>query len=317
MKTLFASFVALALVACGNYSNDDIAFYDALPDKQALSVNVPQNGKALTQTAWVYSGTVQTAQTIDTGAENIIGLIDLIRTLSPTSRTADSRTWGPFADKDLRFEDRVVITRTAPDTYQYALEQRPKGQGTFVDVLTGSFAGATASSGHGTLDYEAAPLISIGHPPDDPNLVSLRFVYANDGTPRTVTTTIVGKDATDGKTGTVTYTYSEGADQGDLDFDLSVPSGLGQFDLRIQSQWLSDGGAGHAHGRGTASLLPAGTAVHLEQCWDDHFVETFYDSEGGTELSDGGFDAGYGPSIGCDADGGQPCPRGDRSRCPF
>lgn len=314
MRKALTTLVAFAMVACGNYSNDDIAFYDALPDKQALSVNVPQNGQALAQQASLYTGTVQSAQNINTGVENIIGLLDLIRTLSPTERTDTSRTWGPFRDNDVRFENRVVITRTGADTFGYALQQRPAGKGEYVSVLTGTFVGATARNGHGTLDYEAAPLISIGHPPSDPNLQSLRFVYANDSIPRTVNTTIVGKDPQNGSVGTVTYTYSEAPDVGDLDFDFTTPSAWGTFDLRIQSRWLADGGAGHALGRGTASGLPAGTAVHLEQCWDGHFAETFYDSQAGTEL-DGGFDPVYGPSLGCDADAGQPCPRGDRAAC--
>jgi hypothetical protein len=317
MRHLLAIAV-LALAACGNYSNDDIAFLDALPDKGAVQVNVPQNQSALTRTASLYTGTVQTAQSINTGVGSIFDAIDTIRTIAPSARSADSRTWGPFPDKDLRFEDEAVITRTGTSDFDFHFDQRPAGQGKFVKVITGSFAGVTAHAGHGSLEFEQDALDSIGHPSADPNLRSLRFVYANDATPRTVTTTIIGRNATNGQTATLTYTYSESASEGDLDFDLAGPTEVGPFDLRVRSRWIPDGGRGRATGLGSVPLI-AGLQFSVDQCWDDSFNETFYDSvswfDGGNPLAPHGDFAG----LDCDAGAGLPlqCPRGDAGSCAF
>jgi len=308
MKKLALGLVALALAACGNYSNDDIAFYDALPDQQALQVNVPQTQQnALTQTASLYTGTVQTAETINAGVESIIALVDLIRSIAPTSRTTDSRTWGPFADKNPRFEIQVVITRSGT-TFTYSFEERPTGQGAFKPVLTGTFAGATAIGGHGTLDYEPNVLVGLGNPPADPNLQSLQFVYANDTSPRTVNTTIVGKDSTSGQPATLSYEFSETVAEGNLDFDFSAPSQLGPYDLHLVSRWIPDGGQGRCTGTGTLELLPD-IELSVDQCWDSQFQETYYDS----------FTTSTNPLLrpdgGVDCDGG--CPRGNEALCPF
>ncbi|MBS2030883.1 MAG: hypothetical protein JST54_23470 [Deltaproteobacteria bacterium] len=318
MKRVLLTAVVLALAACGNYSNDDIAFYDALPNQQALQVNVPQTQQgALTQTASLYSGTVVTAETINNGVESIIALVDLIRTIAPSARTDDSRTWGPFPDKNPAFEVQVVITRSG-DTFTYSFEERKKGQGTFTPVLTGTFAGATAVGGHGTLDYEPNVLVGLGNPPADPNLLSLKFVYANDATPRTVNTTIVGRDATSGQTATLSYEFSETTAEGDLDFDFVVPTGIGPFDLHLVSKWIADGGQGRCIGTGTLDLIP-GVELTVDQCWDSHFQETWYDShqlrlDGGPPLM-----PPDSPGLDCDAGAGLSlaCPRGNEALCPF
>ena len=318
MRKLVPGMIAIAMVACGNYSNDDLEFLGALPSKQALQVNVPQDQRsALTVKAWLYSGTVSTGAQLNAGIETVIDDIEVIRSLPPTERGLDSRTWGPFSDTDPRFEDRVVITRSAA-TFNFEMTQRPVGQGDFVPIITGTFVGNDASQGHGSLDYEASALEQIGHAPADPDLRSLRFVYANDSTPRTVHTTIVSRDPTTGQAVTLAYAFTEAAAEGDLDFDLQGPSDAGPYDLHVLSRWLPDGGAGRADGTGTLLDRP-GWVLQVHQCWNDSFDETYYDSEAGLVFSDGGFNPLFGPSpsVGCDALIGLPCPRGDANACAF
>ena len=314
MKHALLAAALTALAACGNYSNDDLQFLDALPDRQALSTQVPQgSAQALSQTASLYTGTVQTAQTINAGVESIIALLDLVRTLPPSQRGPDLRVWGPFNDTDPGFENQVVIRRSA-NTFNYELQQRAKG-GEFVDVLTGTFVGDTALAGHGTLDFEVAPLESIGHTQRDPNLRSLRFVYANDTQPRTVNTTIVSRDAEHAQTTTLSYLYAEAPAEGDLDFDLQGPSGNGTYDIQVHSRWVPDGGAGRALGVGTLAAF-TGLELQVDQCWDDQFLETYYDSRLGRALEDGGLGVGATASVGCDG-AGEVCPRGAPAACPF
>lgn len=307
---------AAALAACGNYSNQDLEFLEALPSREALQVNVPQDSQqALAVRAWVHTATVTTGQSINDGIESVIDQLERVRELTPSERTADSRTWGPFPDTDPRFENRVVIARSAA-TFNFSLEQRPVGQGEFVTVITGTFVGASAEHGHGSLDYEVASLEQIGHPPADASLRSLRFVYANDTSPRTLHTTIVSRDAKTSQLVTLAYGFTESQTEGDLDFDLQGPSDAGPYDIHVLSRWQPDGGAGRADGLGILLEHP-GWVVQVHQCWDSSFLETYYDSQAGLAYPDGGFDPLFGtsPSIGCDALLGLPCPRGDAQTC--
>jgi len=309
-------FFTLVLAACGNYSNDDLEFLEALPGRQDLQAQVPQDqASALALKAWLYSDTVAAAMQIDEGVEAIIDAIDLIRDRTPSGRTADARTWGPFADSDPRFEDQVVIARSA-QTFNFAFSQRPVGQSEFVKVLSGTFVGASAAKGHGSLDYEVAPLEEIGHAPADPNLRSLRFVYANDAAPRTVHTTLLSRNPDNGQVATLSYVFTESAGEGNLDYDLQGQSDAGPYDVRVLSRWLPDGGAGRADGVGSLQEHP-GWLLEVHQCWDARFLETYYDSQAGLAYPDGGFIFGSVPSVGCDALLGLSCPRGELRACPF
>src|SRR5512144_2414976 len=92
------------LCACGNLSNEDVAFQLAIPQRQQLHVAVPQGTAAQNLcaigSADVYASAKTTGTQINAAVDAILALVDSIRSVTPTSRDEDSRTWGPFPDKE-------------------------------------------------------------------------------------------------------------------------------------------------------------------------------------------------------------------------
>ncbi len=175
---------ALALAACGNYSNEDVRFYAAVPTREMLRVQVPapqaQPG-ALTAcspgygSADIWLWAKPTGDAINAAIDSILGLVDLVRKYPPTTRAADSRTWGPFDDKHPGREDRVTITRMdqgcvpgGPVCYVFVLAARLKGQASFQPIIEGQFQGPFAGRGDGSLaiHFDAIWALGMEDPPD-------------------------------------------------------------------------------------------------------------------------------------------------------
>ena len=54
---------------------------------------------------------------VNTLLDDVLGLVDAIRSYEPTSRTSDSRTWGPFADsKQPGWQWELVVNRQPDGT---------------------------------------------------------------------------------------------------------------------------------------------------------------------------------------------------------
>ncbi len=253
-RILALVFSVVAVASCGNYSNDDIAFLEALPEKGALQVQVPASSRqALERDAALHELTVGIAEDIDNGLTAILGVLDILPTMNPSQRTADSRTWGPYDDQQPQhagFEVEVTLTRDA-DHYEFSMSERRKSRSAaFVPLITGTFFTQSAHLGHGTLQFNNTAAIGIGLLGEDPNLLSISAVYASDQTPRTVATTIAELSKTNGSPQTVTYEYQEQPDQsGQLVFDLDEdPYGDGGLaDLHLVSVW-NPTGAGRSDG---------------------------------------------------------------------
>ncbi len=321
---LLAAFaLTLVVVACGDYSNEDIAFLDALPGAAALTVRVPTTpSTALSDDAPLHRLTVGTAEGVNQALGGILSLLDLIRTLPPAHRTPNSRSWGPFDDHGHPgFEIQVTLTRDV-GIYDFQFEERRKFEGgAFVPIITGTFFTQSAQHGHGTLHFSPASQSEIGIDGGDPNLSHLDVVYANDTDPRTVTTIIAGTDSSHGTPVSTTYRFREQADtSGKLTFDLNadfVGDG-GVEDLHLVSEWRSDG-AGRSDGEisGTAlnMVFGDGGSDRVAECWDAQFTETYFDSA----FYSGSGDGGPLPLLGleCDAASGHPtgCPSGDAGAC--
>src|SRR5437016_5192440 len=96
------SILLCAVCACGNLSNEDIAFLVAIPRAGSLKVQVPAGDASQPAcqfgNAGVYTNAKATGASINAGLDGILKLVDTVRGLAPTSRTPDTRTWGPFPD---------------------------------------------------------------------------------------------------------------------------------------------------------------------------------------------------------------------------
>jgi hypothetical protein len=96
--------IALALIltaGCGNYSNEDLEFMNAVPAEGDLSADLPARSAALSPAgeAELSKATHDSIKTFN-GTLDFLGAVEAIRAYQPTSRGPDSRTWGPIPDHD-------------------------------------------------------------------------------------------------------------------------------------------------------------------------------------------------------------------------
>ncbi|HEY2031509.1 MAG TPA: hypothetical protein VGH20_20095 [Myxococcales bacterium] len=274
-----ALFLFVALCACGNLSNEDVAFLEAIPQKEALQVQVPnsaltaQPSCALGPAAFFQSAK-QTGDDINQGVSGLLELVDTIRAQPPTARDTDSRTWGPFPDQSHPgFQTQVQMVRQVDATgtpwrWDYSISEAPPG-GAFLAVVEGTFFGAQAKSGTGriTLHFERSVQLGIAKA-TDPKF-PMRIFYDLGDDPRTISL-----DLTEGEGfGVPSFDYSyEGFLDGHGQFAFAVAGGNG-CTTEVTTQFT-------AAGAGKDSFhVRCGPFVSAEahQCWDANACLSFID----------------------------------------
>lgn len=284
MKALaFVSMLALVLAvsACGNYSNDDIAFLDALPSKAQLDSNLasaPASAKtsgsgvsaseapgmwsalAVGQTAELATDTRGASEAFNAGIFLVLDLLQQVTALPPSERKPNERVWGPYpAAGHAGWVDELVMTRDGAD-FTYQGRVRRSGTEAWTTVLTGAFhATGGIRKGEGDVHLDVPALISSGFDPTaSADVSSVDLSYQTAVSPITVDLVLaqVGSNVP-----LAAYSY-EGADDGSGGMRFSVQIGSSTLDVR--SEWLSSGA-----GRADAEYL-AGSYVGATytQCWD-------------------------------------------------
>jgi hypothetical protein len=273
---------ALALLCgCGNLSNEDVAFFLAIPQKQQLHVSVPQGSASQNLcaigTADIYANAKSTGDSLNAGVDAILALVDAIRRVTPTTRDDDSRTWGPFADNDhpgvqvqaIMF--RELDATLTPWRWTFTIfASRPPGG--WLPILEGEFFRAEASSGIGriTLHFENSTALGINKLTDP--TFPLRIYYDRSGDPRTVSL-----DLTSGVNafGLISYDYfyagyADGHGQFDYAFPDPKPTGC---TIEVTT-FFNAQGAGRDVFRARCGVLVLGD---VRQCWDAGGCLTFVD----------------------------------------
>ncbi|MBL9038869.1 MAG: hypothetical protein JNG84_10165, partial [Archangium sp.] len=155
MRALFIVGV-LVLTACGgNWSNRDLDFVDALPDRATLQSKLPQTATTSSPLTGVstrrdplgvgepskaYADTKKASTDFNAILATMLAAIDLTRQVAPTARTPDSRTWGPYPDsKNPGFEFRVVVTQVDEANFSWSIDSR-KRPADFFSLASGSYA---------------------------------------------------------------------------------------------------------------------------------------------------------------------------------
>jgi hypothetical protein len=285
---------AICLGACGNYSNEDLDFQLALPEQNDIAVKM-QLSIMRTDSAEYYLATRNAITNFNGMVVDLIGLIEVVRGTTPTSRNGAERTWGPFpSDKYPTWEIRIVMKRSTVSStllhMDYRVEVRPVGQDDsgWVPYLTGAYTSAdSARTGSGQIHLLANKVRVAGYPVnDDPSLVNLDHLdvaYDNSADPIAVTMTIVNLPTAPTQSGT--YTYARNQDgSGKMTFDWQGTTDTGvQITANMTSQWLGSG-AGRADL--TADLTPnlANPSTLLgTDCWGVDTVATYsYRLQGNT-----------------------------------
>ena len=267
--------VALAFAGCGTWSNEDIAFVEALPTAQALRLALPAPAAqplcAGLGESQVWLGARSTGDGLNAGVDAMIALVDTVKSVPPTDRREDERVWGPFDDarhpgKEIRVTMARLRDAAGVPTYAYAFEARPRG-GVFQAVLDGAFTGASARAGKGTftLRFPVLRALAMNDSPTDP-VSDVAVTYDRTGDPRTVT---LGLEQDGFGVTAFDYAYAGyAAGQGSFSFALTDAQAR---KLLIDAEFTATG-AGHAR---VAVVGANGGRLAYDQCWDEASCITF------------------------------------------
>ena len=189
MRSVGKAILALFLLsACGNLSNEDIAFAEALPRTRDLHFSVPaqtaQPACALGEASQWVAGARDTSDKINAGVDAVLGIVDAIRRASPTRREPNLRVWS-FPDQShpgVQIEASLLRVATPPGSdpaaqpWSFAIDAR-RGSGPFLEILYAYFVGATARSGQGliSIDFDNSRALQINGPTDPTGIMTIHY----------------------------------------------------------------------------------------------------------------------------------------------
>jgi hypothetical protein len=266
-----SAFSALLLVAaCGNLSNEDVAFIEAIPQRQQLHVQLPTGDTAQTACAIGSADIAISARTtgnaINQGVDGILSLVDAIRAAPPTTRDTDSRTWGPFPDQNhpgvtVRVTmERELNANLEPWRWIYVIAAR-RAPADYLPIVEGEFFGAQGSRGAGrvTLHFENSWTLQINKL-TDPQFPA-RIYYDLTSNPRTISLDLTAGNGF----GLVGFDYGyAGYTDGHTRFDYALPQSNGCL-LEVSASFTAQG-AGKLTYR---ALCPLGLIYgDVTQCFD-------------------------------------------------
>ncbi|WP_208721382.1 hypothetical protein [Corallococcus aberystwythensis] len=293
MRKLALALPCLLAVACGgDFSNDDLEFQNALPQREDLAAKLPdsaRSGQGLGTrgqrlgASQVLGGTSQLAlqayqagTQFNTSVDGLLSLLELFRNAPPTTRETDRRIWGPFpADEHPGHELRFVMNRQG-DSFAYLLQYRPQGggEGAWWTYLPGTFkADGGIRKGTGTLALDLKEARKNGFDTKEATALDrLDIDYQTLALPTNVELLFTGAGATTPLTRYASRQTPQGL--GEMAFRLPgvdfVPGGLMET-LDILARWTPDG-------RGVLVLnILEGDAkgAQYTECWDARTRITF------------------------------------------
>jgi hypothetical protein len=268
----------LGVVACGNYSNEDLEFLNAVPAAQDISAEIPR-APLLANEAEMAKLTHDTVGVFN-GALKFLDAADVIRTYPATSRITNGRVWGPVPmDDHPGWQWRFIVTRdpATPDVFAYSFDVERIGGGPndWIPFIYGAFTAVNGvRKGMGEFHMTTDALLAAGFVVA-PNfkgetLKELNVLYSTESFPIHVEMNVtMYKDAFLDTSFTIEIIYeAQQSGQGAIDFDASDTEGNS---FSVVSRWLPTG-RGRADATVTGGPLLNGMRT---QCWNDSFEETY------------------------------------------
>ena len=231
--------------------------------------------------------TVASVNGVNAMVDSFLGFVDLVRTVPPTSRTEDSRTWGPFpADDAADYDVRMVSTREASVEFTWAFEVMLHGTSVWRPVLAGThYAGTTVSDGDGDFVFDGMLANDLNGSDEEPFFLEVSYDHRDENHVDFVVWDPASKKR---ETPVAAYGYTidpDGAgtfsfDTNDPRFDISGKSSGKAEHWQVTTRWIPDVG-----GRGDASVsggdleqysltvdyhecwLPDGTLLYMDDSW--------------------------------------------------
>lgn len=272
------------LAACGgNFSNEDLEYLNALPAREDLVSKLPDSGSrsgsglgqrrdglAVGEPSALYADTRKASRDFNAGLDGLLSLLESIRTVAPTTREPDRRTWGPFPDRNQPGNDVRFVMERAGDFFNYRLQFKPSAEGeeAWWSFLEGSFrADAGIRKGEGALhlfiDDAVARGLNVG---ELRGLTQLDVGYQTREPPTRVEMILSAlPTATPPE---IRYNYRElPGGFGEMRFLLNgtdVVPGNAREDVSITSRWTPDRG-----GEGSFTILRGDLqGASYRECWN-------------------------------------------------
>ncbi|WP_224368371.1 hypothetical protein [Hyalangium versicolor] len=292
MRNVWPALLCLLAACGGNISNEDLEYLNALPTREVLASKLPgsgtNSGSGLAQRqdrlvvgelSPIFRDTQKTSAEFNGGLDVLLSTLENIRTVPPTTREPDRRTWGPYRDNQHPGNDvRFVMTRDG-DFFDYHLQYKPTkgGEADWWSFLEGSFnASAGIRIGEGELHLFVADAMSHGLDVNDLNgLTRLDIGYQNKDLPTRVEMIFTAPPTLPSSPLEVRFNYRElPGGFGELRFLEkaidAVPGGLLE-DVEITSRWTPDRG-----GVGTFEIRAGDLmGASYKECWDAQNKVTF------------------------------------------
>jgi hypothetical protein len=270
--------VLAALAGCdaGNYSNEDIDFQLAVPEREDIAVRLPAQALETNDSAEYYRSTRATVRSLDGTADAFLSLLDHVRVAAPSQRMPNVRVWGPFpiAESPLWLA-RLVVERMAGMTvsFAYRIEFRARADeaAPWQALISGSFIpGTDARHGAGSLEFKAAAARAAGYPLGGlAGIEHLVIEYKTSAFPLRVQISVVNYPALE----MATYEHNEEQDgSGSMVFTFPTAGPI-VTSLQIRSRWLGSGA-----GRADVTVLtgaPVAVGLTGTDCWGIDTRPTF------------------------------------------
>jgi hypothetical protein len=264
----FAVIIALATLAgCGgDYSNEDLDFDLALPERDDVVVKLPAQSLETNDSAEHYRSTRGVVASLNGLADGFLSLIDYVRSYPPTERTIGHRQWGPFPSQGHPgWNVRMVLDRVGtPVRFEYRIEFQATGStAPWAPLFTGNFAPlGGVRHGRGALQFTAAAARAAGYPLDGlVGLQTLDITYDTSGFP--ISLEIQDTDFPAGNMASYKYLQQQDG-SGSMRFGFPFPAGgIFASSLEIYSRWFGSG-AGRADLKVLTGLA---TGMKGVDCW--------------------------------------------------
>jgi hypothetical protein len=237
------------------------------------------SGVTTTGDASYYQFTRSITDSVDTVTVAILGEVDAVMSLPPTTMDATHAVWGPGSSDALDpVTWKLTVTATGGGQYTYEVDGRPHLSTSDADwqaILTGQGYDATSASyqtGSFTVDNDAMRALD----PTQTGTGTVSITYDARAYPLNATADVLPNDGT-GQSYDVTVQHaSDGSGVMTLNAlaDISTPPSGVNDTVRENSRWDSTG-AGRADVQLTGGQFGS-TTVLVSQCWSDAFAQTFY-----------------------------------------
>ena len=294
MRTLWPALLCLLAACGGNFSNEDLEYLNALPSREALASKLPESSTsaiggglaqrrdplALGDVSQLYLDTRKASTDFNNALDGLLNLLENIRTVPPTTREPDRRTWGPWPDPNQPGHHVRFVMERDGDFFAYHLDFKPSagGEDDWWIFMVGTFkADAGIRRGEGTLHLFIDAARSEGlNEGDLRGLQKLDIQYQNKTLPTSVEMIFTAQPVSPlTPAQQITYEYRElTGGLGELRFLLTgtdaVPGPLRE-DLEITSRWTPNSG-----GVATFVILRGDIAgASYKECWDAQNKVTF------------------------------------------